>query len=71
MQSIVLKRVFRFEKDGKTVNLTDPNPKFTPAEVMQFYTGQHPELTTSTIDGPKTENDCQVYEFKTTIGTKG
>jgi len=72
METIILKRVFRlFKEDGKTINLPDPNPQFTPQEVTQFYTGQYPELTTSTIDGPKAEEDAHVYEFKTTMGTKG
>lgn len=66
-----LTREFRFTKNGKTVTLPDPNREFTAQEVIQFYSNQHPELTTCTVDGPKIENDKQVYEFKTTIGTKG
>ena len=66
-----LKRVFKFKKDGKTIELPDPNANFSAEEVMQFFAGQHSELTTSTIDGPKIEGDCAVYEFKTTVGTKG
>lgn len=66
-----LAREFRFTKNNNTVILPDPNREFTAQEVIQFYSNQHPELTTCTIDGPKIENDKQVYEFKTTIGTKG
>lgn len=66
-----LKRAFTFKKDGKKVPLLDPNPDFTVTEVLQFYSTQHPELTTSTVDGPKVEGDQAVYEFKTTVGTKG
>jgi PRTRC genetic system protein C len=66
-----LKRSFTFKKDGKRVPLADPNPEFTVTEVLQFYSTQHPELTTSTVDGPKIEGDQAVYEFKTTVGTKG
>lgn len=66
-----LKRAFSFKKDGKKIELPDPNPDFTAQEVIQFYSNQHPELTTSTIDGPKIEGDQAVYEFKTTVGTKG
>lgn len=65
------KRAFKFKKDGKIIDLPEPNPEFTAEEVMQFYSTNHPELTTSTIDGPKIENDRAVYEFKTTVGTKG
>jgi len=66
-----LKRSFSFKKDGKFIILTDPNPDFSVQEVMQFHSTQHPELTTCTIDGPKVEGDSQVFEFKTTVGTKG
>ena len=71
LEVTALKRSFKFKKDGKMISLSDPNPEFTSEEVMQFYSGTHPELTTSTIDGPKIENDQSVYEFKTTVGTKG
>ncbi len=66
-----LKRLFKIKKDGKFIELPDPNKEFTTDEVMNFYSNQYPELTTSTIDGPKVEGDSAVYEFKTTIGTKG
>ena len=69
--TILLKRVFKLKQGSKTIELPDPNPEFTSDEVMQFLSGQYPELTTATIDGPKIENDSQVYEFKTTVGTKG
>lgn len=64
-------RAFKFKKGSETIKLTDPNGEFTPQEVIQFYSMQHPELTTSTIDGPKIEDGHAVYEFKTTVGTKG
>lgn len=66
-----LKRKFKFKKGNTIVDLPDPNPDFTAEEVSQFYSGQHSELTTSTVDGPKIEGDAAVYEFKTTVGTKG
>lgn len=62
-----LKRVFKF--GGRT--LSDPDKSMTPDEVMNFYAGTYPELTTSNVHGPKVENDKAVYEFKTTVGTKG
>lgn len=71
LQTTSLKRVFKFKKGNETITLPDPNPEFTTTDVIQFYSGQHPELTTCTVDGPKIENDQQVYEFKTTVGTKG
>ena len=51
--------------------LSDPNKTMTPEEVMQFYSGTFPELTTSTVHGPKMDGDKAVYEFKTVVGTKG
>ena len=51
--------------------LDDPDPNITPEEVKQFYAGTYPELTTSNVHGPKMDGDVAVYEFKTTVGTKG
>lgn len=62
-----MKRVFKF---GNRV-LEDPNKNMSPDEVMQFYSGTYSELTTSNVHGPKIEGDKAVYEFKTTVGTKG
>lgn len=60
-------RVFK-HKGNK---LPDPNPNFSPDEVMAYYSTQYAELTTSNVFGPNIENDEAVYEFKTTVGTKG
>lgn len=62
-----LKRVF---KHG-SLTLNDPDPSMSPEEVMSFYAGTYPELTTSNVHGPKVEDGVANYEFKTTIGTKG
>ena len=63
-----MKRVFKFG----TRELKDPDKNMTPDEVMQFYSATYPELTTSNVHGPKVDdNQRAVYEFKTTIGTKG
>lgn len=66
-----LNREFKFKKDGTMVTLPDPNPEFSVQEVMNFYSGQYPELTTATIDGPKVEGKIAVYSANTTVGTKG
>jgi PRTRC genetic system protein C len=66
-----LKRVFKLKKGNNTLKLDDPNPDMLPVEVMDFYSMTYPELTTATPHGPLIEEDCAVYEFKTTIGTKG
>lgn len=62
-----VKRQFKFGNR----QLDDPDPDMTPEEVMQFYAGTYSELTTSNVHGPKMEGDVAVYEFKTTVGTKG
>lgn len=65
-----LKREFTFKKDGTTVTLPDPNPDYSVEEVMQFYGGQYPELTTATLDEPKIEGNRATYKVRTTVGTK-
>lgn len=71
MEAIALKRTFSFKKGTETITLPDPNPAFTPQQIIQFHATQHPELTTSTISGPKISGEALEYEFVTTIGTKG
>ena len=66
-----LKRVFILKKGNTTLTLDDPDSKMTLTEVMDFYSMTYPELTTATVHGPEFEEDRVVYEFKTTIGTKG
>ena len=61
------KRVFKHADR----ELSDPNPDMTPEEVMNFYSNQFPELTTSNVHGPSIDGEKAVYEFKTTVGTKG
>lgn len=54
-----------------TNRLSDPDPSMTPEEVMNFYSNQYPELTTSNVHGPVINDDVAEYKFKTTVGTKG
>ncbi|MDE5757442.1 MAG: PRTRC system protein C, partial [Allobaculum sp.] len=49
----------------------DPNQSLNTDEVIAFYSNQHPELVTSNVFGPTIDGDNAVYEFKTTVGTKG
>ena len=63
--------MFKLKKNGETLRLDDPNPEMAVNDVMDFYSMTYPELTTATTHGPAMEDDCAVYEFKTTIGTKG
>ena len=66
-----LVREFRFKHNGTEIILPDPDPGRSPEQVMQFYANQYPELTTATVGSPEQVNGKVVYEFKTTIGTKG
>lgn len=66
-----MERSFVFRKGSQKIGLTDPNPEDTPEMVMNYYSNIYPELTTATVHGPDIEDDKAVYEFKTTIGTKG
>ena len=62
-----LPRVFQYG----SLNLTDPDRSLSPEEVMSFYSNTYPALTTSNGFGPEIKNDKCVYEFKTSVGTKG
>ena len=65
-----MKRSFKFMKETEVV-LSDPNPSDTPEDVMSYYSNIYPELTTASVHGPEIKDDMAIYEFKTTIGTKG
>lgn len=60
-------RVFRM----KQRTLSDPDKSMSPEEVMAYYSNQFPELVTSNVFGPKIEGTKAVYEFRTSVGTKG
>lgn len=64
-------RSFTFKKGSGTITLDDPDPSENPEMVMAYYSNLYPELTTATVHGPSVRDDKAVYEFKTTIGTKG
>lgn len=66
-----IERSFTFKKGSETIKLSDPNPAESPEAVMSYYSNIYPELTTATVHGPEIREDKAVYEFKTTIGTKG
>lgn len=67
LQITGLKREFKM--GNRT--LSDPNKSMSPDDVMQFYSGTYPELTTSTCHGPRIVDGKAIYEFKTVVGTKG
>ncbi len=67
LETTELKRVFKYGK----LKLSDPDPMMEPKDVMQFYSGQYPELTNASLEGPSIENDEIVFEFGKTVGVKG
>lgn len=62
-------RIFVIDRSG--VEIPDPDPSMSPENVMSFYAGMYPELTTATVHGPEYRDDKVVYRFKSVIGTKG
>lgn len=40
-----MKRVFKMKKNSQEIVLDDPNVNMSPAEVMDFYSMNYPELT--------------------------
>lgn len=66
-----IERSFSFKRGTQTITLSDTNASHSPEAVMSYYANMFPELTTASVHGPKIEGDKAVYEFKTTIGTKG
>lgn len=64
-----LQRTFRHCQ--KSIDLPDPNPAFTVAQVKDFYSNTYPELINANISGPELIDDKAQYSFTTVIGTKG
>ncbi len=44
-----MKRLFKMKKNSQEIVLDDPNVNMSPAEVMDFYSMNYPELTTATV----------------------
>ena len=71
MKAMILPRVFLHKENGQEIRLTDPNGRFTIAEVQNFYAGTYPILTNAKITGPDIRDDEAQYRFESTMGTKG
>jgi len=67
MKSEELKRIFIH----KEIELDDPNINLNVNDVLDFYSGQYPELTNASVEGPEIKEDKIVYKFQSNIGTKG
>jgi PRTRC genetic system protein C len=71
LNASLLKRVFMFKERENEIVLADPDPSFSVEEVMNFYSGTYPSLTTARAEGPEISGDAVRYQFLTTLGTKG
>lgn len=66
-------REFKLKRNNSKddVELPDPNSNMEPNDVMKFYSGQYPELTSASVNGPTMKNGKAIYLFETVIGEKG
>jgi len=71
LQVTGLERKFIIKKDGKDIQLNDPNPSMSPEDVIKFYASEYPELTTANVSGPKIEAGKAIFSIKEVVGTKG
>lgn len=66
-----LKRVFLFENKGQVIPLSDPSPKLTPEQVLNFYSPTYPMLTIAKIEPAKQVGAEIQFQFTVIPGTKG
>jgi len=71
LNSAVLPRIFVLKGKEQDIRLSDPSGSFNPEQVMDFYSGTYPILTTARIEGPEITGDEIQYRFITKLGTKG
>ncbi len=71
MKVETLERIF-IMNDGKIdIELPDPNPTYTPEQVLDHYSLQYPKLTNAVAIPDKEKDGKYVYKIKDTVGTKG
>lgn len=66
-----LPRIFLFNNNGTSIELSDPSLDMLPESVLNFYSQTYPELTTAKMEGPEIKNDRVEFTFQTNLGTKG
>ncbi len=62
-----LKRVFVYGG----MSLADPDASIDVDGVRDIYANTYPELSNSSVDGPKISGDTATYEFVRAVRTKG
>lgn len=53
------------------LELPDLDPRFTPEQVRDAYSGLYPEITTATIEGPEVVDGVLKFNLTRALGTKG
>ena len=62
--------VREFEFNGK--DLTDPDNKMTPQQVLEHYSNVYPELAIAKVTGGELNDSGNLqYKFETILGDKG
>lgn len=66
-----LERVFILHDKGQEIRLADPETRWSPESVMNFYANTYPILTTAKVSAPAIREDTVQYRFESIMGTKG
>lgn len=71
LASSPLKRKFVFKSKGKDIELDDFNPNASPEEIVKFYSGQYPELTSASLEETKYVGNTTVFNISSSPGILG
>ena len=66
-----LERVFILHDKGQDIRLSDPEPRWSVDDVMNYYANIYPILTTAKVSAPQIREDTVEYRFESVMGTKG
>jgi len=71
MKAMILPRIFLHKVNGQDIRLTDPDTRFSVADVQNFYAGTYPVITNAKVTGPEIKDDELQFRFDSIMGTKG
>lgn len=71
METVQVKRKFKFKIGNNEKILSDPDAKLSPSEVKDLYSLQYPEMINSNIVNEEIINDELIIEFGSKFGGKG
>lgn len=63
LKTVLLKRKFIVKRNGKPIEIDDPNPDWNLLEVQKFLAMTYPEIVNMTVPGPEIKHDYQIYTF--------